>query len=191
MNRNAGMLFVISSPSGGGKTTVIQSLKKMNLDLAYSISATTRPIRQGEENGKDYYFISHDVFQDHLDREEFIEFAEVHGNYYGTFRRQIDSYLNDGKSVVLDVDVQGAVAIKKLYPKAVLIFLLPPSIKVLEERLRKRGTENEDVVQRRLETAKAELEMADEYDFQIINKDLNATMKKIVAIIDTCQKENN
>ena len=113
MTCKKGMLFVISSPSGGGKTTIIQCLKQMDLNLAYSISATTRSMRKGEENGKDYYFISKEEFQQHLVSDHFIESAVVHGNHYGTFRKQVEDFLDAGKSVILDVDVQGAIEIKK------------------------------------------------------------------------------
>ncbi len=191
MDCDKGMLFVISSPSGGGKTTIIQSLKEMDLNLAYSISATTRSIRKGEEEGKDYYFIGKNDFEKHLASDNFIESAVVHGNHYGTFRSQIEDFIKAGKSVILDVDVQGAIEIKKKYPEAVLVFLLPPSIQVLEARLRNRGTDSEAVVQRRLDMARTELEMADHYDFQIINNDLESTKDQVVAIIKTCQKAFN
>lgn len=186
-----GYLFVISSPSGGGKTTAIKALKAKGYDLEYSISATTRAKREGEIEGKDYFFITEKQFQKHIEQHDFIEYANVYGLNYGTFKSQVDDCLARGKRMVLDIDVQGALKLKKIYPKAVLIFLLPPNIETLESRLRNRRTDKEDVIQQRLKIAKEEIELADQYDFQIINLNIENTVKQISSIIDACSKSNS
>lgn len=185
-----GYIFVISSPSGGGKTTVIRALKEKGYDLEYSISATTRPKRDGEVDGKDYFFVTEKQFQKHVEQHDFIEYANVYGLNYGTYKSQVDDCLSNGKIIVLDIDVQGALKLKRLYPQAVLVFLLPPSLDVLETRLRNRATDKKDVIEQRLKIAKDELELADQYDFQIINLNIQNTVRQITSIIEACTKGN-
>ncbi len=176
-------LFVLSSPSAGGKTTIIKELGNKGLDLSYSISATTRPPRKGEKDGIDYFFLNDEAFQKKIQEKAFIEWANVHGNFYGTLREQVNSYIKENKKVIFDLDVQGGVNLKKAYPKAVLIFLLPPSMDVLKKRLVDRGTETEASIRKRFKDAMKEIEMAEVYDFQIINDRLEDTLKELVAII--------
>ena len=142
MEKNKGKLFVVSSPSGGGKSTICKQLLLKIPELEYSISTTTRQPRDNEKNGKDYYFISKDEFMKMIENDKFIEWAKVHGNYYGTSREVVDNYIDNGKNCILDIDIQGGKQIKEKYKKAVLIFIVPPSIQVLEDRLKKRATDS-------------------------------------------------
>ena len=183
MRASAGKLFVISSPSGGGKNTVIDALLKRDTDLRYAVSATTRPPRKGEKDGVDYFFWDEERFRRKVEEGAFVEWAEVYGYYYGTLREQVDRHLKEGKHVLLDLDVQGGLRLKQLMPEAVLIFLLPPSMEVLEERLRRRGTEDAEVLAKRLRIAREEMEVADAYDFQIINDRLEEAVDGLQAII--------
>jgi len=178
-----GKLIVISSPSGGGKSTVIQALREKDSTRNYSISATTRLPRDGEQDGHDYHFITKEAFQKKIEKDAFLEWAIVHGHHYGTLREDIERDLISGKKILLDIDVQGGLKVKELLPESVLIFLLPPSLKILEQRLRDRGTEIDDVLEKRLEIAQREIEEADQYDYQVINKNLNETINAIEAII--------
>ncbi|MBN2028978.1 guanylate kinase [bacterium] len=176
-------LFVLSSPSAGGKTTIIKELMNKGLDLSYSISATTRPPREGEKEGVDYFFFNDEVFQKKIREKAFIEWANVHGYFYGTLCDQVNSYVKENKRVLFDLDVHGGINLKKAYPQAVLIFLLPPSMDILKKRLIDRGTETEESIEKRFKDAMKEIEMADAYDFQIINDRLEDTIKELVAII--------
>ena len=183
MKKLEGRLFVLSSPSGGGKTTVIKELMKKNLDLYYSVSATTRLPRKGEKEGIHYFYLDEDTFQRKIEEKAFIEWARVHGHYYGTLWSQVEQHLDAGRKVLLDTDVQGGLNLKKKRPDAVLIFLLPPSMKVLEARLSERGTESRDDLLKRLHGAQREIEIADAYDFQVINDELENTVQEITTII--------
>ena len=185
MGRFGKRLFVISSPSGGGKTTILKELKKEGFDFAYSISATTRPPRKGEKNGVDYFFLDETTFLKQIKEGAFLEWAKVHGYYYGTLKSQVDRYLSEGKRILLDIDVQGGLRLKNARSDTVLIFLSPPSIEVLEERLKKRGTESTEVIEKRLEIAKKELQMAEKYDFKIVNDNLKDTVEKVKTIIQS------
>ncbi len=176
-------LYVLSSPSAGGKTTMIKELRNKGLDLSYSISATTRPPRKGEKHGIDYFFLNGEVFQKKIQEKAFIEWAKVHGYLYGTLRDQVDFYINANKKVLFDLDVQGGMNLKKVYPRAVLIFLLPPSMDVLKQRLINRGTETKESIEKRFKDAVKEIEMADTYDFQVINDRIEDTIEDLVAII--------
>lgn len=177
------VLFVLSSPSGGGKTTICQAVLKRLPELAYSISFTTRSPRPREIEGKDYFFISKQAFEEKIKREEFIEWTEVYGNLYGTSQKFIDEKLNSEKDVLLDIDIHGANEIKKKKGgSACLIFLLPPSLEILKSRLIKRG-EPEEEIKRRLARAKFEIEMIQVYDHKVVNCDLPQAISDVYSII--------
>ena len=165
-----GVLFVFSGPSGVGKGTLKAKLFEEFADrIAYSVSATTRGPREGEADGKDYFFISRQEFERRVKNNEFLEHAEFAGNCYGTPRAYVEKLLDSGMNVVLEIDVQGALQVMKSMPECVSVFILPPSFEELEHRLRGRGTETEEKVRERLETAKRELPYAPQYDYQIVN----------------------
>ena len=165
-----GVLFVFSGPSGVGKGTLKARLFEEFADrIAYSVSATTRGPREGEVDGKDYFFISRQEFERRVKNNEFLEHAEFAGNSYGTPRAYVEKLLDSGMNVVLEIDVQGALQVMKSMPECVSVFILPPSFEELEHRLRGRGTETEEKVRERLETAKRELPYAPQYDYQIVN----------------------
>ena len=165
-----GVLFVFSGPSGVGKGTLKAKLFEEFADrIAYSVSATTRGPREGEVDGRDYFFISRQEFERRVQNNEFLEHAEFAGNCYGTPRAYVEKLLDSGMNVVLEIDVQGALQVMKSMPECVSVFILPPSFEELEHRLRGRGTETEEKVRERLETAKRELPYAPQYDYQIVN----------------------
>ena len=165
-----GVLFVFSGPSGVGKGTLKAKLFEEFADrIAYSVSATTRGPREGEADGKDYFFISRQEFERRVKNNEFLEHAEFAGNCYGTPRAYVEKLLDSGMNVVLEIDVQGALQVMKSMSECVSVFILPPSFEELEHRLRGRGTETEEKVRERLETAKRELPYAPQYDYQIVN----------------------
>lgn len=165
-----GVLFVFSGPSGVGKGTLKAKLFEEFADrIAYSVSATTRGPREGEVDGKDYFFISRQEFERRVKNNEFLEHAEFAGNCYGTPRAYVEKLLDSGMNVVLEIDVQGALQVMKSMPECISVFILPPSFEELEHRLRGRGTETEEKVRERLETAKRELPYAPQYDYQIVN----------------------
>lgn len=175
--------FIISAPSGVGKTTIRKILTSQIEDLRYSISYTTRPPRADEVDGQDYYFISKEIFQEKISECFFLEWAKVHENFYGTAKGPIKEALRERKNIFLDVDIQGARNLKKKLPGAIFIFLIPPSWKALEERLRNRGTEKEQEMRHRLITAKKEIQSCYEYEYLIVNNNLEETVDKLKAII--------
>lgn len=178
-----GSLFVISAPSGAGKTTVCHRVLESIPDLAYSISHTTRPPRYGEKDGVDYFFVSEDEFLRMRERKDFLEWALVHNNYYGTAKRQINDCLGSGKDILLDIDVQGARQVRDQLSEAILIFILPPSWEVLEERLRKRQSDDEEALKLRMANARNEVRAVREYDYVIINDDLDEAVRNFTAIV--------
>ncbi len=177
------MLVVISAPSGGGKGTILKELFAQNENLRLSVSATTRAPRPGEEHGKQYYFLSREEFEALIAQGRMLEHAEYVGNYYGTPRDPVEEWLSQGRDVVLEIEVQGGAQVKKLMPECVSIFILPPSMKVLGERLRGRGTETEETVQKRLATARREIPQAREYDYLVFNDRLEDAVEEILAIL--------
>lgn len=179
----AGTLFVISAPSGAGKTTLVRKLMAEDPGIRHSVSYTTRQPRPAEENGHDYHFIDIQTFLAMRERGDFIEWAEVHGNFYGTSRTWLLDEMRHGNDLVLEIDWQGAQQVRKVMPQAVSIFIVPPSIPELERRLRTRGQDSTDVIQRRVAAALGELRHVDEYDFVIINNNLQEALADLAAAV--------
>lgn len=184
----ASCLFVVSAPSGAGKTTLCRKVVDYFSDLRHSISYTTRLPREGEKNDIDYHFVKPQVFQKMLDKDEFLEWAEVHGNRYGTSRNDIHVLLKKGLDIILDIDVQGARQVREQLSVssqwlAVFVFVLPPSIKVCEERIRNRGKDSPEAIASRLESAKTEIRESVQYDFIIINHDIEEAFERLKSII--------
>ena len=178
-----GLLLVVSAPSAGGKGTILKEWFRQDQNLRMSVSATTRPPRPGEENGREYYFISREEFQGLVDSGSMLEHAEYVGNCYGTPRAPVEKWLSEGWDVVLEIDVQGGAQIKKLAPDCVSVFITPPSMEVLEQRLRDRGTEDDATVRKRLETARQELPHAEQYDYVVVNDRLEDAVADMQAIL--------
>jgi guanylate kinase len=177
-------VFIISAPSGSGKSTLVHRLLNTIPNLEFSISYTTRPPRLTETPGVDYIFISRKDFEDRLARGEFLEYAEVFGNYYGTNRETFESAARQGKDLVLDIDVQGARQLKVAIPQAISIFVLPPSRDVLEQRLRSRSQDSEEVIERRLRGAAEEVQNYTQYDFVLINRDIEEASARLANIVE-------
>jgi guanylate kinase len=180
---NKGKLYVISGPSGSGKSTLLSEVLTMLDNNFFSISATTRSPRPGEEDGVNYYFKTNDEFKSMLKEEKFLEYAEYAGNYYGTPAEPIMNQLELGKDIFLDIEVKGALQVREKMPGAVLIFAVPPSFKELERRLRNRSTESEQKIKERLDTARLEYTKAGEYDYIVITDKPGAAAKEIVSIV--------
>jgi guanylate kinase len=167
-----GRVLVFSAPSGAGKTTIVKYLLNEFPELIFSVSATTRKPRAGEVHGREYFFISEDEFKKKIENNQFVEWEKFYDYYYGTLREFVDENLENGKFVVLELDVKGAVSIKNQYPDAVLIFIAPPSIEELKNRLKKRNTETEEDFKKRIERAEMEMEYMNKFDYVIVNDDL-------------------
>ena len=178
-----GILFVVSAPAGCGKDTILEQALSRNINLHYSVSATTRPMRPGETDGVSYHFRTRDQFEEMIAQNELLEHTEYCGNYYGTPRKTVEDMLASGKNAVLKIEIEGAANVKKLFPEAVLIFILPPSMQELDRRLRGRGTEDEPTIQKRLEQAKTELSYAKNYDYVITNGDLEKAVDDLIAVV--------
>jgi guanylate kinase len=178
-----GTLFVISAPSGAGKSTLIKIIRPMFPEMLYSISCATRAKRKGEIEGKDYYFVTKDKFQEMIEAGEFIEWKLVHGNMYGTPARPLRKAIETGQSMILDIDVEGAKEVFRAFPDAVGIFINAPDMMTLEKRLRLRGTESEESIATRLANALRENEMASIFQYQIVNDDLEKAVSDLAAVI--------
>ncbi|MBZ5597882.1 MAG: guanylate kinase [Acidobacteriia bacterium] len=176
-------VYIISAPSGSGKSTLVNEVLKIVPGLEFSISYTTRPPRGSEKNGREYFFVPREEFEKMIREDEFLEYAEVFGNYYGTARLFLQDAKETGRDLLLDIDVQGAAQIKSKIPDAVSIFVLPPDRNRLEERLRKRGQDAEDVIQRRLATAAREIENYSKYDYILVNDRLEESIEALKSIL--------
>ena len=178
-----GLLIVVSAPAGCGKDTILEQVLANNGNIFYSVSATTRTIRPGEVDGASYYFKSRDEFETMIKNSELLEYTEYCGNYYGTPRKAVMDMLDAGKDVVLKIEVEGAANIKRMFPDCVMIFILPPSISELDRRLHKRGTESEEVIQKRIAAAKNELTYAANYDYTIVNGALEKAIEDFETVV--------
>jgi len=178
------LLLVLSAPSGGGKTTIAKKLLQVRNDLGYSVSATTRAMRNGEKEGVDYHFLERPEFERRRDAHEFLEWAEYGGQLYGTLKREIDGIFAEGHHAVLDIDIEGARQIRKNLSNSLQVFVLPPSAEVLMERLTRRNTENRELLRKRLTRASEELAAVAEYDYAIVNEDLDTAVAQVSAILD-------
>lgn len=183
MSTPRGKVFVIAAPSGAGKTTLRDYLLHAHPDLYFSVSATTRTPRTGEVIHKDYHFMSKAQYDQHLAHGDFLEHAEVFGNYYGTLRAPVEEQLSQGRNVLLDVDTKGARQVKEQMPEALLVFIMPPSIEELERRLRTRNTDCEEVIQRRLREARYEIDQRQCFDFIVVNDTLSNAQAALDAIM--------
>lgn len=184
-----GKLFILSAPSGTGKTTLCHYLRNRFPDLIYSISHTTRSPREEEQDGKDYHFTTAEQFREKIDSESWAEWAEVHGNYYGTSAEFIDRQRAKGRHVLLDIDVQGAAQIRKRYPGSITIFIMPPSMDALKERLTARGTDTPATVEKRLRNARREMDRSREYQYVVINDQLEQAVQELIGIIEAHRQE--
>ncbi len=181
--KRKGIIFILSSPSGGGKTTLLRLVLEKVAGLADSVSYTSRPKRPGERNGIDYHFLEEKDFRTRIGKGFFAEWASVHGHYYGTSREDLSAILERGLDAVMDIDVQGAASLRESFPDCVTLFILPPTMAELEARLRRRGTEDDESIRQRLETATREMEALGRYDYLVINRDLLESQAQIEAII--------
>lgn len=181
----SGTLYVVSAPSGAGKTSLVKALLDCTGDITVSISHTTRAIRPGEVDGVNYHFVDHNEFQTMLGNADFLEHAEVFGNYYGTSKSWVEAQLEAGQDVILEIDWQGAAQVRKLLPETVGIFILPPSREALKERLTGRGQDSEEVISHRMEKAQAEMSHHVEYDYLVINDDFQVALDQMKSIVES------
>lgn len=183
---NRGKLIVVSAPSGAGKTTIVRTMMAKYPSMLFSVSATTRPQRAGEKEGKDYFFLSKEEFERQIKAGELVEWEEIYGNYYGTLKSEIDRALHNGRIMMFDIDVKGGLSIKQRYPDdTVLIFIKPPSVEALHRRLLDRKTEDEATVARRMTRVPMELEKGNEFQYQVINDDLQTALAEVEKILTT------
>lgn len=187
MNNMSGSLFMVVAPSGAGKSSLVNALLAQDASIRLSISCTTRAPRPGEVDGREYHFLTVEDFLARRERGEFLEWAEIYGNYYGTSARMIEDHMRSGSDVLLEIDWQGAQQVKKLFPDVVGIFILPPSIEVLEERLTKRGQDAPDVIARRMQAASSEIVHAAECEYVIINQSFADALREFAAIVSAAR----
>jgi guanylate kinase len=191
MKKNEGILFVVSGASGTGKSTLCRAMLKIFPNLRFSVSHTTRPPRPGDREGRDYSFVSPAEFQKRIDRGDFVEWAEIYGNRYGTSKRMLDQARLEGRDLILDIDVQGVRQLRSQKIPGVFVFILPPSLKELKRRLQSRKTEGREALAERLKKAQAEISQARRYDYLVINDDLKKARERLKAVIlaERCRRE--
>ena len=181
--KKKGMIIIVSAPSGAGKTSICDSLIKSDKNIVYSISTTTRQPRKGEKNGREYFFVDNKKFKDMVKKNLFVEYAKVHNYFYGTSKKILEETLNKGKDILLDIDVQGAIKIKKQYKDALMIFITTPTLKILKERLIKRNKDSMNVINTRVKNAKKELTYLPRYDYLVLNDKLDISIENVKSII--------
>ena len=179
---SAGSLLIVAAPSGAGKSSLVNALLQQEPSIVLSVSFTTRAPRPGEQHGREYFFISEAEFLERQSRAEFLESAQVHGNFYGTSKQLIEEHTHAGRDVLLEIDWQGAQQVRRQFPDAVGIFILPPSIAALEQRLRQRGQDSDEVIARRVSNAAGEIAHASDFDYVIINENFDAALSQLVGI---------
>lgn len=191
--KDEGILLVVSGPSGAGKGTICSAIRKIYPDLNYSVSMTTRAPRKGETEGVSYYFRTNEQFEKLIQEDAFLEYAQVYDHYYGTPKKYALDLIEKGQSVLLEIDIQGAMQVKERYPKGVFIYIVPPSLEILSGRLHQRGTDSEDVIQRRLAQITNELAMAHKYDYIVVNDILEDAVHKTCSILEAekCKLSRN
>jgi len=185
MVMKTGCLFIISAPSGAGKTSLVKAVLQSDPELHLSISYTSRPPRDGEENGRDYHFVSRETFEQMQIHGDFLESAEVYGNLYGTSQRWINEMIEAGQDILLEIDCQGAAQVRKVFPQSVGIFVLPPSAKTLETRLFERDKDTAEVIRKRLDAVREEVSHVNEFDYVIINDKLDSAINDLFCIVNT------
>lgn len=188
-----GLALVITAPSGAGKSTLVQRLLREHPEFAFSVSCTTRAPREGEKDGREYHFLSRERFQELIQRGYFAEWAEVHGNLYGTPLESVEAILQGGDSLVFDIDVQGARQLRSTLPSGVFVFVLPPSLQELQRRLHNRGSDAGETIETRLEDAKKELQAAEEFDYLVVNEDLERAFGQLrcIYLAEQCRLRRN
>ncbi len=191
--KDEGILLVVSGPSGAGKGTICSAIREIYPDLNYSVSMTTRAPRNGEVEGESYFFRTNEQFEQLIEEDAFLEYAKVYDNYYGTPKKYALDLIDNGQSVLLEIDIQGAMQVKKRYPKGVFIYIVPPSLEILSGRLHNRGTDSEEVIQKRLAQITDELAMAHQYDYIVVNDVLESAVEKTCAILkaEKCKLSRN
>ena len=188
---SSGTLIVIAAPSGCGKTTIAKAILKKHPDMLFSISATTRPMREGEVHGKDYFFLSKEEFEERIRTGDLVEWEEIYGNEYGTLKSEISRALQQGRVMLFDVDVKGALSIRRHFPnESLLIFIQPPSFEILKQRLEHRKTENPETLKRRLERVPMEMEQGRQFDVQVVNDELQRAIDEVDGIVQQRVKKN-
>jgi len=189
--KHRGRMFIVSAPSGAGKTTLCKAVREYFPDMLYSVSHTTRAPRSGEVDGVDYFFIDTDEFKKNIPKHKWAEWAEVHGNFYGTSTEFINRNLAAGKDILLDIDVQGTIQILRRYPDCITIFIMPPSLDILRSRLGSRGTDSEAIIQQRLQNAESEMEKKSLYRHIIVNDDLSEAVARILSLVEEYRTNSN
>ena len=185
MTTTLGNLFILSAPSGTGKTSLAKALFQTDIDLSLSVSYTSRSVRFGEVEGRDYYFVERKIFERMTKHGEFLESAEIYGNLYGTSQKWINEAIDSGQDILLEIDSQGAQQVRRIFSNAVSIFVLPPSLEVLETRLRNRNQDCQEVIARRMAAARQEISHVSEYDYVIINENLDKALRDLVCVVQT------
>ena len=191
MQTGKGEIIVVSAPSGAGKTTIVKQILKQYPEIVFSVSATTRPKRAVETDGVEYYFITENEFIEKIENDQFVEWEKFYDYYYGTFKKIVENCVNERKTILLELDVKGSLSLKKIYPEAYLIYIMPPSYEELIRRLKGRQTENSEDFKKRVERIKMELSLKDQFDYLIDNKDLEKAIKETSDLIRKITKQEN